>query len=288
MEQLSDAPVSAELTGPALLPRIRVGDEWVEELPHDLYIPPDAFAVLLSYFEGPLDFLLYLVRRHGVNLIDIDIAPIAEQYLRYISLMQERDVELASDYLVMAALLVDMKSRLLLPKPATLAVEDDPRAELLDRLEKYAALKQGAAWLNARPVDDRNVFVAQAAVPEHFYHSSEPEPVLEVSLLSQALATLLSRPVIEHHAILAEPVLLEERLAVIRLRIQQEGSLPFRSLLNPHQGKLGLVVTFMAMLELIRLQEISVIQETPDCDPLISVWSAPLAYADTTSAAVPV
>src|SRR3970040_1377011 len=142
----------------------RVNDEWFSELPDDLYILSEAFAILLERFEGLLDFLLYLVRKNGLDIVKLDIAPIASQYLSYIKLMQQLDIELAGDYLVMAALLADLKSRLLLPAPKALTVEEDPRQTLLARLEEYARIKQGAAALNDQLIDGRDVFAITVGV----------------------------------------------------------------------------------------------------------------------------
>lgn len=135
------------------LPQIRVMDEWHDSIPEDLYIPPAAFEILLEHFEGPLDFLIYLIQKNGFDLLQLDIAPIAAQYLSYMDAMKSLNIELTADYMVMAALLADLKSRLLLPKaPNAIQIEKDPKQELIDRLETYLRIKQAAERLGQMPI----------------------------------------------------------------------------------------------------------------------------------------
>ena len=143
---------------------IRVLDEWQEEIPEDLYIPPAAFEILLEHFEGPLDFLIYLIQKNGFDLLQLDIAPIATQYLSYMDSMKSLNIELTADYMVMAALLADLKSRLLLPKPKTMHIEKDPKQELIDRLETYLRIKKAAERLGQMPVLDRDTFATHIAI----------------------------------------------------------------------------------------------------------------------------
>jgi segregation and condensation protein A len=235
----------------AALTSIRVDDEWFNELPDDLYIPPEAFAILLERFEGPLDFLLYLVKKNGLDLRTLDIAPIASQYLSYIALMHTLDVELAADYLVMAALLADLKSRLLLPRPTRgTAIEDDPRRSLLARLEAYAGIKTGAVALGQHAVLERDVYRAQTSLPE---------PAVRVVVehhdaqqLAQAMQALLGRPPAVVHAVRHEAVQLDERLTAVLQAVQHGQWVRFDQLLLPAQGRIGIVVTLMAVLELLR------------------------------------
>ncbi len=138
------------------LPYIRVMDEWQHSIPDDLYIPPAAFEILLEHFEGPLDFLIYLIQKNGFDLLQLDIAPIASQYLSYMDSMKSLNIELTADYMVMAALLADLKSRLLLPKPAAITLEKDPKQQLIDRLENYLRIKQAAERLGQMPVLERD------------------------------------------------------------------------------------------------------------------------------------
>ena len=240
----------------------RVNDEWFSELPDDLYIPPEAFAILLERFEGPLDFLLYLVRKNGLDLVKLDIAPIASQYLSYIKLMQQLDIELAGDYLVMAALLADLKSRLLLPAPKALTVEEDPRQTLLARLEEYARIKQGAAALNDQLIDGRDVFAVTVGVSNVLPDDVTPEITrFNADILQLAMRAMLTRPPVAEHRIIAEEVPLEDRIIAVRHALQSGESIRFDHLLVRSQGRMGIVVTFMAILELLRQQEIEIVDD---------------------------
>ncbi len=240
----------------------RVNDEWFSELPEDLYIPPEAFAILLERFEGPLDFLLYLVRKNGLDLVKLDIAPIASQYLSYIKLMQQLDIELAGDYLVMAALLADLKSRLLLPAPKSLTVEDDPRQSLLARLEEYARIKQGAAQLNDQLIDGRDVFAVTVGVSNVLPDDATPEITrFNADILQLAMRAMLTRPQVAEHRIIAEEVPLEDRIIAVRHALLSGESIRFDHLLVRSQGRMGIVVTFMAILELLRQQEIEIVDD---------------------------
>lgn len=240
----------------------RVNDEWFSQLPEDLYIPPEAFAILLERFEGPLDFLLYLVRKNGLDLVKLDIAPIATQYLTYIRLMQQLDIELAGDYLVMAALLADLKSRLLLPAPKTLTVEEDPRKNLLARLEEYARIKSGAAALNDQLVEGRDVFAVTVGVSSVLPVDAVPEIArFDADILQLAMRALLTRPPVFEHRIIAEEVPLEDRIVAVRHALAGGRSVRFDYLLLGSQGRMGIVVTFMAVLELLRQQEIEIVED---------------------------
>ncbi|XID75296.1 segregation and condensation protein A [Alkanindiges sp. WGS2144] len=234
----------------------RMHDEWFSQIPDDLYIPPKAFQILLEHFEGPLDFLLYLVHKNGLNLVELDIAPIATQYLHYIEGMKALNIELAADYLVMAASLADIKSRLLLPKPQIDKPEEDPRQDLLARLQQYAQIKQAATGLNARAVLERDVFEAHASTGIVL---NTGEECFEAGLLLQAMQILLARPRLQSHQIAVEAVQLEERIAFIRSQINTGQPISFDRLLNPAQGHMGIVVTFMAVLELVRQGELGII-----------------------------
>ncbi len=235
----------------------RMHDEWFSQIPDDLYIPPEAFQILLEHFEGPLDFLLYLVHKNGLNLIELDIAPIATQYMQYIKSMKALNIELAADYLVMAASLADIKSRLLLPKPQLDTPEEDPRQELLTRLQHYARIKQGAAHLNGCEVLERNVFDAHSTVALN--NAVINDELFDSSLLLHAMQSLLLRPRLQTHQIALEAVQLEERILFIQQQIEQAELLSFDQLLNPAQGHMGIVVTFMAVLELIRQGELDIV-----------------------------
>ncbi len=235
---------------------IRVMDEWQESIPEDLYIPPAAFEILLEHFEGPLDFLIYLIQKSGFDLLRLDIAPIAAQYLSYMDAMKSLNIELTADYMVMAALLADLKSRLLLPKPsASIIVEKDPKQELIDRLETYLRVKQAAERLGQMPVLERDTFPANISLGQ-VVQSNEG---YDIGLLRDALFCVFNRPEPITHQIQQEPVLLEERIAFIESRLRSGEILHFEALLRPSQGRMGMVVTFMAILELTRQQKVTII-----------------------------
>ena len=237
------------------MPYIRVLGEWQQTVPEDLYIPPAAFEILLEHFEGPLDFLIYLIQKNGFDLVRLDIAPIAAQYLAYMDSMKSLNIELTADYMVMAALLADLKSRLLLPKPKHIDLEKDPKQELIDRLETYLKIKNAAEHLGKMPVLNRDTFDAHISI-------GAVEPVIEgyaAEQLQHAMLCIFNRPEPIQHTIAQEPVLLEERIAYIEQMLSKGAILSFDALLKPGQGRLGLVVTFMAILELSRQQKLNII-----------------------------
>lgn len=234
---------------------IRVMDEWQEDIPEDLYIPPAAFEILLEHFEGPLDFLIYLIQKNGFDLLQLDIAPIASQYLSYIDSMKSLNIELTADYLVMAALLADLKSRLLLPKPKAIHIEKDPKQELIDRLETYLRVKQAAERLGQMPILDRDTYLANVSIG----HIETVNEGHDVSMLRDALFCIFNRPEPVVHQIVQEPVLLEERISYIEHMIESGEVLSFEKLLKPSQGRMGMVVTFMAILELTRQQKVQIV-----------------------------
>ncbi|WP_214645590.1 segregation and condensation protein A [Acinetobacter terrae] len=235
---------------------IRVMDEWQESIPEDLYIPPAAFEILLEHFEGPLDFLIYLIQKSGFDLLQLDIAPIAAQYLSYMDAMKSLNIELTADYMVMAALLADLKSRLLLPKTSTsIVIEKDPKQQLIDRLETYLRVKQAAERLGQMPVLERDTFPTNVSLG----HIAQNNEGYDIGLLRDALFCVFNRPEPVTHQIQQEPVLLEERIAFIESRLQSGEILHFEALLKPSQGRMGMVVTFMAILELTRQQKVNII-----------------------------
>ncbi|MBF7683539.1 segregation/condensation protein A [Acinetobacter sp. B5B] len=239
----------------AQTPAIRVFDQYQNNIPNDLYIPPAAFQVLVNYFEGPLDFLLYLIKKNGFDLLQLDILPIATQYLSYIEHMKCSDIELTADYLVMAALLADLKSRLLLPKPSTLHIEDDPKQQLVDRLEQYLRVKEAASALDDLDILERDTFTPQVALGQ----TKIDIHGLDANILVQALHCLLNPPSPVEHHIQVEMVSLEERLSYIEHTIKSGHSYCFNQLISPKQGHIGIVVTFMAVLELIRQEKITIL-----------------------------
>lgn len=236
-------------------PHIRVLDEWQETIPEDLYIPPAAFEILLEHFEGPLDFLIYLIQKNGFDLLQVDIAPIASQYLAYMDAMKSLNIELTADYMVMAALLADLKSRLLLPKPKTAKFEEDPKQDLIERLENYLRIKQAAERLGQMTILERDTFQTNVHLGEFI----QPNEGHSADLLRDALLCVFNRPEPVIHQVQQEPVLLEERIAYIESCLESGEVLSFDNLLKPSQGRMGVVVTFMAVLELTRQQKIQII-----------------------------
>ena len=235
---------------------IRVLDEWQDAIPEDLYIPPAAFEILLEHFEGPLDFLIYLIQKNGFDLLQLDISPIATQYLSYMDNMKSLNIELTADYMVMAALLADLKSRLLLPKAKVAdQFEKDPKQELIDRLETYLRIKQAAERLGQMPIFERDTFSTNVSIG----HIAPIYEGYDVDALRDALFCIFNRPEPITHVVAQEPVLLEERMAYIESQLASGENLSFIELLNPKQGRMGMVVTFMAVLELTRQQKIQII-----------------------------
>jgi segregation and condensation protein A len=230
----------------------RVHGEPVAKLPDDLYIPPDALQVFLEAFEGPLDLLLYLIRKQNVDIVDIPVARIAEQYVEYISLMREMRFELAAEYLVMAAILAEIKSRMLLPKPATAEEEgEDPRAELVRRLQQYERFKTAAENLDQLPRVGREVFVARSQPPEVPLSVRLPQPELR-ELLFAFRDAVLRAELFAHHHIAREPLSVRERMGRILADLAGGRQAEFADLIEPVEGRLGVVVCFIAILELAK------------------------------------
>ena len=225
--------------------------EPVIELPHDLYIPPDALEVILEAFEGPLDLLLYLIRKENLDILDIPMAPLTRQYLEYVDIMRSKNLELAAEYLVMAAMLMAIKSRLLLPRPpASEAVEEDPRAELVRRLLEYERMKKAAQALDELPQAGRDVIAIsvwiEKAVADHL-------PQVNAQDLAEAWHGLLQRArMSKHHRISREELSVREHMSSILRALQQSRVLEFSELFQPAHGVPVLVVTFLALLELAR------------------------------------
>ncbi|MEZ5551596.1 MAG: ScpA family protein [Pseudomonadales bacterium] len=238
-----------------------VHGEAVTELPTDLYIPPDALEVFLETFEGPLDLLLYLIRRQNLNILDVRVAEITEQYMAYIELMSAMQLELAGEYLVMAAMLAEIKSRMLLPRPAGAEDdEDDPRAELIRRLQQYEQIKTAAEDMDGLPRLERDIFIAQAARPQLVREQADPQVDLKEMLL--ALAQVLKRAdMYQRHAVQLEPLSVRERMVSILSRVSETHDfLNFVSLFTPEEGRRGVVVTFLAVMELLRESLLEIVQ----------------------------
>jgi segregation and condensation protein A len=241
----------------------RVNGEPYPELPQDLYIPPDALEVFLETFEGPLDLLLYLIKRQNLNILDIPIADITRQYMDYLALMQELRLELAAEYLVMAAMLAEIKSRLLLPRPTTgESQEDDPRAQLVRRLQEYERFKQAAEKLDALPRLERDVFIASAELL-HREIRQTPPPVSLTDLLAALREVLQRAELYSHHRVSREPLSVRERMSRILERMDALHFTPFSTLFTPEEGRPGVVVTLLALLELIREALLELVQAEP-------------------------
>ncbi|GAP75020.1 MULTISPECIES: segregation and condensation protein A [Pseudoalteromonas] len=236
------------------LPLAFIRGEAVVEKPEDLYIPPDALEVVLETFEGPLDLLLYLIKKHKLDVLELSIFSITEQYMRYVEMMREFQLELAGEYLVMAALLAQIKSRLLLPVHEELGEEEeDPRAELVRRLQEYEQFKKAAEQLDELPRMERDIFTAHALVEE----AAMPEPLFpEVALeeLMLALSDVMARAkTFEHHHITPEQLSTRARMSAILAQLQNHsGYIDFALLFTPQEGRAGVVVTFIAILELTK------------------------------------
>ena len=228
-------------------------------LPEDLYVPPNALEVLLDSFAGPLDFLLYLIKKQNLDILDINVAKITQQYTSYIDLMNAMQVELAGDYLVMAAYLAELKSRMLLPRPEEQAEEVDPRAELIKRLQEYQRYKEAAEKIDKIPRLDREIFAANAKLPEF----TTEAPLIDVPLqeLTFALAEVMRRAEqSQAHLINFEELSTRERMSQILERMKTESFIEFTSLFNSKEGKIGVVVTFLAILELLKDSLIEIVQ----------------------------
>jgi len=242
------------------MPFAVVAGEPVTALPQDLYIPPHALQVFLEAFEGPLDLLLYLIRRQNIDILDIPIAEITQQYVQYIETMTELQLELAGEYLVMAAMLAEIKSRMLLPRPvAEDEDEEDPRAELVRRLQEYERFKKAAQDISDLPRLERDTYVASADAPERKVVTTLPDVTLKEMLL--AFHDVLKRAEMYSNLHLQrEPLSVRQRMSEILTRINASSFAGFADLFDPEEGRHGVAVTFLAILELLREAVIEVVQ----------------------------
>lgn len=231
------------------------------QLPDDLYIPPDALEVFLEAFEGPLDLLLYLIRRQNLDILDIPIAEVTRQYTGYIEMMSELRLELAAEYLVMAAILAEIKSRMLLPRPhSSDEEEDDPRAELIRRLQEYERYKQAAEDLDELPRLERDIAVASADYEQPGKIKLPPQVDLRDVLL--ALKDVMARAeMFAHHQVQSEPLSVRERMTRIVDLVSGQAYVEFERCFSLDEGRMGAVVTFLALLELLREQLIELVQQ---------------------------
>jgi segregation and condensation protein A len=233
------------------------------QVPDDLYIPPDALEVFLDLFEGPLDLLLYLIRRQNLEIVNIPIAQITQQYIAYIQLMGALNLELAAEYLVMAALLAEIKSRMLLPRQSVQEdEEEDPRATLIRRLQEYEAIKIAAEELDLLPRVERDIFEIEVDISPLSVEQQLPDIRLKDMLL--AFQDVLKRvDQLSHHQITKEALSVRERMATILANLKGENSLFFSQLFIRKEGRQGVVVSFLAILELGKEGLIEIIQSEP-------------------------
>lgn len=239
-----------------------VAGQKLTEFPEDLYIPPDAMRVILEVFEGPLDLLLYLIRKHNLDILDIPVARITQQYVEYIEMMQYMQLELVGEYLEMAALLAEIKSRMLLPKPKTEEVEVDPRAELVRRLQEYEQIKTAAANMAELPRMGSDMFASSVLLPD--LNAQKAHPDVDLSELLYAFKDILKRADLQTaHNIEREVLTVRERMSRILRQLQTDKFVNFVDFFDYSEGRLGLVVTFLAILELAREWVLELVQSEP-------------------------
>lgn len=253
--------MNADLSAPSLSVLAVVAGKPLTEVPADLFIPPDALEVLLDSFSGPLDLLLYLIRRQNIDILDIPIFHITQQYMQYIHLMEEHRLELAAEYLLMAAMLAEIKSRLLLPPTSSQEeLEEDPRLELVRKLQAYEQFKNAAMQIDNLPRCNRDVF--RFSIRCENLRPTIIHPDVELSLLSEAMRELIKRQShLTHHQITREPLSVRERMATVLERLHREKALTFTQLFSRGEGRMGLAVTLLAVLELAR-QSLLLITQT--------------------------
>ena len=259
----NDAPPVAVVPPPAQaeMPFAMVDGQPVTEMPRDLYIPPQALEVFLEAFEGPLDMLLYLIRRQNLDVLDIPIAEITLQYMRYIELMQVLQLELAGEYLLMAATLAEVKSRMLLPRPQSdqAADEADPRAELVRRLQEYERFKRAAEGIDRMPRMDRDTWTASADLVDRKVTRIVPQVTLQEMLL--AFQEVLSRSdMFAHFHVQREPLSVRQRMTDVLSALSTSAFVEFVRLFRAEEGRQGVTVTFVALLELLREGLIEIVQ----------------------------
>jgi segregation and condensation protein A len=266
-------------------PRVAiVQGQTLDTLPKDLFIPPDALEVFLEAFEGPLDLLLYLIRKENLDIVDIPIAEVTRQYVEYIGLMQVMQIELAGEYLVMSAMLAEIKSRMLLPRPSTADEDDeDPRAELMRRLQEYERFKQAADELDQLPRLGRDVFQTQAEQGEHKVVRLPPEVDLQ-DLISAFQEVMQRASMYAHHHVQMESLSVRERMSSVLNTVQANHFTGFSDLFTVEEGRMGVVVTFLAVLELTREFLIEMTQAEPFAPIHIKAASAAEAIPEQATA----
>jgi segregation and condensation protein A len=244
---------------PAPVTFARIYGQPLLEMPHDLYIPPDALEVFLEQFEGPLDLLLYLIRKENISVLDIPMAKLTAQYLVYVEMMRSQQLELAAEYLLMAAMLIEIKSRMLLPRPAATDIEADPRAELVRRLLEYEQMKMASQRINALPQAGRDFSLVQVLFDRD---GAERLPEVHPEDLKIAWLTLLQRAAVnKHHKVTREQLSVRAHMSRVLRYLQESKFVEFSDLFQTEQGVSVLVVTFLAVLELAREGLIEVSQQ---------------------------
>ena len=258
-------PTRASLTLPQTpqqgeMPFAVVMGKEVTELPKDLYIPPQALEVFLEAFEGPLDLLLYLIRRQNLNILDVDVSEVTEQYMHYVDLMDAMQFELAAEYLLMAAVLAEIKSRMLLPRSTEIEEdEEDPRAQLIRRLQEYERFKKAAADIDEMPRIGRDTWVGSGNPPD--LNRAKPEPEVDMRELLMSLSEVLRRAdMFESHHVKREALSTRERMSQVLELLAGEQFVPFVSLFSASEGRLGVVVTFLAIMELLKESLVEIVQ----------------------------
>lgn len=254
---------------------IRIFETPVQSLPEDLYIPPEAFAIWLEQFEGPLDFLLYLVKKNNFDITTTAILPITEQYLTYIKELDSEHFELAGDYLLMASTLIAIKSELLLPSPNVPEDEKNPTKQLIQRLEEYAQIKEASRRLDSLVRLERDVFLAFASLPNPEILAKEIPPY-PATMLADSLIKMQLKPDYQMHHIKADIVPLADRMASISRILSSKGKGSFAEILDKSQGKLGVVVSFVAILELAKQRMIEFVFDDKadvEVESLTLVWA---------------
>ncbi len=279
MTEAADTDTEREPLAPqGEMPFALVQGQPMTQLPLDLYIPPDALEVILEQFEGPLDLLLYLIRKQNLDILDVNVSEIVDQYIQYIDMMQALQLELAGEYLVMAAMLAEIKSRVLLPrnKEASEDEEEDPRAELIRRLQEYERFKTAAEDFDSLPRMERDTLQTRLQVENRVVNRVHPD--VDMRELMLAYASILRRAErSEHHEIQREQLSTRERMSQVLERMRGSEFVAFTTLFEPEEGKLGVVVTFLAVLELVKEKLIELVQQQLFGPIHVRMKSAPLA-----------
>ena len=253
------AKSSKQASAQAELPFALVQGEPLTVIPQDLYIPPDALEIILEAFEGPLDLLLYLIKRQNINILDIPLKETTRQYMHYIELMQNLKIELAAEYLLMAAMLAEIKSRMLLPRQVESEDEDDPRAELIRRLQEYERFKTAAQNIDKIPRAGRDFYLTDIEPPE--IHQDRPVPEVDLQDILFAFKDAMARAdMYSHHHIQREALSVRERMSRVLSAISTDGFTNYTSLFTIEEGRRGVVVTLLAILELVKEQLIDLVQ----------------------------